>query len=231
MYVIEQKQTTKMQCAAMNLNETHVAVGSESSNQQDANIHLFDLNYEDSPLKSVTLQNTKGIQAMDFSGRYGGQNAVMVCGTTSGQIQILDWRSRNALAHSVQAFHQGSFVSDLAIEGDVVATCGSKNRNIKLFDIRRPPIRPLPPIPFMTREETSGPSILKLVRGGMLSIVSASGSIQVQSMTGSYGSRRFYQVGRGAELGACNPSLASVTCMDVSSSGHIAAFGSTDGGT
>ena len=61
--------------------------------------------------------------------------------------------------------------------------------------------------------------------------MSASGQIQVQSMSGSFGSRRFYQVGRGAELGTYNPSLASVTCMDVSSSERVAAFGSTDGGT
>jgi len=101
---------------------------------------------------------------------------------------------------------------------------------VKLFDVRRPPIRPLPPISYVAREE-SGPSILRLVRGGKLAIVSASGQIQVQSMSGSFGSRRFYQVGRGAELGTYNPSLASVTCMDVSSSERIAAFGSTDGGT
>ena len=34
-----------------------------------------------------------------------------------------------------------------------------------------------------------------------------------------------------SNTGTYNPSLASVTCMDVSSSERIAAFGSTDGGT
>jgi hypothetical protein len=238
MYVIDQKNTYKMQCGSINVSETHAAVGSESSfGKEDASVHLFDLSYEDAPLQSVRLANAKATQVVHFMGRYGGQSGVTVCGTTSGQIQIVDWRMRNALASSVQAF--GS-VSDLACEGDVVVACGSNldrdtgvrvsDRSVKLFDIRRPPIRPLPPISYVAREE-SGPSILRLVRGGQLAIVSASGQIQVQSMSGSFGSRRFYQVGRGAEMGTYNPSLASVTCMGVSSSGCISAFGSTDGGT
>ena len=90
------------------------------------------------------------------------------------------------------------------------------DRNVKLFDVRRPPIRPLPPISYVAREE-SGPSILRLVRGGKLAIVSASGQIQVQSMSGSFGSRRFYQVGRGAELGTWCHALLFITRLSLKS--------------
>ena len=125
-------------------------VYSNTFHLEHTQVHLFDLSYEDVPIQSITLSNARDVRVLDFLGCYGGQSGVMVCGTcghsnhtreyhsyhvetqrydeysnagtSSGTLQIVDWRMRNALANSVRAFDS---VSDLACEGDVVAACGT----------------------------------------------------------------------------------------------------------